>query len=78
MLSLEIIVATAYILEREKSVEVPPSLLEELRRDPEYWPHKVTRRVCTTLVSEVCPTYLMPEREDLELQFRRGVGTVRY
>lgn len=76
--TLERLVAIAYYLDREKSSDVSLFLatLEKKGMAHDSWAHIVRVMISTSLLKEGCATYLMPEVQDLELQFRSAIATV--
>lgn len=77
-LRMEVLTSIAYYLESARVNDLPAPLLQELQRDLEGFPHKLRVLICKEFLRRVSPTYLLPERSDLQLQFLRAFGTLKY
>lgn len=77
-LKLETIVCISHVLERCRTSDVPAYILEGLSLEHSGWTSKVRTLFCGELLKEACSTYLLPDRNYLNLQFMRSIATVRY
>ena len=75
---LEVITCLAYLSERRKVDNIQLHRLGGLRNDPKSWCNNVRKSVCQDKKSCTCPSLLLPESTDLQLQFSRAYAAVEY
>lgn len=76
--NMQVFVATAYVFGRLKTAAVPSHIFQGQAEGLRSWTDKIRRTVGYELLRNPIPGALMPEAEDLILQFHRVMATLRY
>ena len=75
---MEIIFCIAFLMERYRKRALPSDMRSVLLSDSARFCEQARWHGSTDLLRQTCPSYLLPERGDLELQSRRAVSTLQY
>ena len=75
--SFESLLASAFLYTGETNSVTRDRRFQDMHRSPQFWAHSI-RTVIATKPNIKDPSMLMPEKEDVELQVRRAVWTLRY